>query len=639
MRHRLAIASLALAALSPAAPGPARAGEPPAHAPAPPAPIAGSEDVFSDRAIHRYALSLPPERWRQAEANALRETWTAARLSVDGAPVGVVGVRFKGSAGTLGGCFRDGERVCPKLSLKLGFDRFAPTRRFAGLERLNFHAMAHDASLMRERLAYGVFEAAGIPTPRTAWARLSVNGEDQGLFALVEEIDGRFAERHFPKDDGLLYKEAWPVSQDPAYYEEHLRSNRSKPHQHDRVTLFARELAEAPDDATRAGVLERWTDVDALLRFMAADRLVGNWDGVTAFFCAEGACTNHNFYWYAERRRPRLSLLPWDLDDAFRLYDPLFATLDWQRPPEDCDARPLAWGNVPTRHPGCDPLLHALASAGPERFRAAVASLLDRALDARALRAKVLAWRALLAPEVATDAQGPAPATWEAEVDALLASLPRLHERGLALAHGESAGALALDPSRRNGFEDAGELDAWRSVQARGNPRSRVAANLSLAHALAGRADLRLDFELRDESRDANGAFLQWARLEVPFSGGRADLSQAERLELVVRADPARTVRVEIESPAYPVDDPALRYGWDVEATPTPRVVTLRMRDLALPEWSQAVPPPRARVLESATSLCFGPQPRGRMSSGFFPSGRSDTGTLAIDEVAFVPTP
>src|SRR5262249_47461483 len=155
------------------------------------------------------------------------------------------------------------------------------------------------------------------------------------------------------------------------------------------------------------------------------------------------------------------------------------------------------------------------AAAGPERFPAAVSALLARALDPRELRAKILAWRALLAPQVATDALGPAPASWDAEGESLLAPPPQLHARRLALARREPRGVLALDPSRRNGFEEASAQGALRSVQARGNPRSRVAASLSLAQALAGRADLRLDFELRDESRDANGAFLQWARLEV----------------------------------------------------------------------------------------------------------------------------
>ena len=654
MRSRTPIASLSvlalLAALWLAAPVPARGGPAVAAAAATrtspaaaaertsevPAPISSSDDVFSDRAIHHYALTLPAARWSRAAARAVHEEWAAAHLRVDGVPFGVVGVRFEGSMGTLGSCFRDGERICPKLPLKIRFDRFVEGRRFFGLERLNFHAMGHDPSLMRERLAYGVFEAAGLPTPRTAWARLSVNGEDQGLFALVEAIDARFTDRHFPRDDGLLYKEAWPLSLDPAYYEERLRTNRGKPHRHLQVTEFARELAAAEGDAERLAVLERWTDVDALMRFMAADRLVGNWDGVTGWFCDQGPCTNHNYYWYAEKHRARLWLLPWDFDDAFRLYDPLFATRDWLLPAAGCDERPLAWGIVPMRHPGCDPLMGALAAAGRQRFRAALAALLDPALDPQRLRARVLAWRALLAPEVASDAQGPSPSDWEAEVEALLDSLPRLRERGAALARGEPVAALGLDLARRNGFEQTRELAVWRSVQARGNPRSRVAASLSLAHALAGRADLRFDFELRDESRDASGAFLQWARLELPFAGGSADLTGTERVELVLRADPPRTLRIEIEGPGYGADDPALRYGWDVEATRTPQRLRLPLRDLALPAWSQAPPAPLAAVLARATALCISPQPRGRLASGLFPPGQSDAGSLEIDDVALV---
>src|SRR5262245_4400992 len=126
-----ALGLLALSLASLAAAGPARQAAPAAPAPAqrPPAPIASSDDVFSERAIHRSAPPLPPERRQRALDHALDETWTAARLRVDGAPIGVVGVRFKGSMGTLGSCFEHGARVCPKLPLKIRFDRFVESRR------------------------------------------------------------------------------------------------------------------------------------------------------------------------------------------------------------------------------------------------------------------------------------------------------------------------------------------------------------------------------------------------------------------------------------------------------------------------------------------------------------------------------
>jgi hypothetical protein len=598
------------------------------------APILDQADLFSDRAIRTFALELPEGRWRRLRERALDERYAAARLRVEGVPVGVVGVRFKGAAGTLASCFRDGRPICPKLPIKLRFDLYAPGRRFFGLERLNLHAMQHDRSLLRERLAYRVFEDAGVVAPRTAWARLVVNGEPLGLFAVVEPIDGRFTDRRFFFDDGLLYKEAWPATTDAAYYEERLQTRRSQPHDHRKMIGFARELAQAPPDEL-AGVLARWTDLDYLMRYMAADRLVGNWDGITAWYCDRGPCTNHNFYWYAEAGRRRLWLLPWDLDDAFRLFDPLFPARDWLAGPAACDERPLAWGKRPLRHPGCDRLVAALAAVGRERFREALREVLERAFDLRRLRAQVLAWRELLAPHVARDPHGPSPAVWEAEVESLLASLERLRARGEALAREGWLEPFGLDLARRNDFEAATPASVWRSVDATGNARTRLAHGLGLRHALAGRADLRLDFELRNDSRAAADRLLQWARLRVPFAGGTADLSRVGSIRLHLRADSPRTVRVDLESPRYGSDDPGLRYGWDVAASRAPRALTLEVSELALPVWSTAAPAPLAEVLAHATALSFNPQPKRRSASGFLPDG-SDPGFLRVDDIEFV---
>jgi len=626
---------LAFALLFAAADALARA-ERGAAAPAVPVPIVDQADVFSDRAIRTWALEMPEGRWRKLREDARSERWAAARLRVGGVDVGVVGVRFKGASGTLEPCFRDGEPICAKLPMKLRFDRYDPKRRFFGLQRLNFHSMLRDPSLMRERLAYRAFEEAGIAAPRTAWARVSINGRDLGLFALVEAVDARFSDRRFHYDDGLLYKEAWPGSMDVDYYERQLRSNRGGPHDHAKLLAFAHELAASPPDEL-AAVLERWTDPDYLMRYMAVDRLIGNWDGINAWYCDRGTCWNHNYYWYVERKHSRFWPIPWDLDNTFLLFDPLFPARDWLLPGGGCDERPLAWGDQPIRHPTCDRLAAALAALGRERFVPALREVLASAFDPERLRARILAWRAMLAPEVARDPNVATPAEWEAEVGALLASIGKLRARGEALARGEPVLPFGLDLAKRNDFEATSQPSVWRSVEVRSNPRSRVAHGLGLSHALAGRADLRLDFELRDESRTAADRFLQWASLNLPFAGGRADLRSVASVRLRLRADEPRTVRIDVESTRYPGDSAGLRYGWDVAASSSPRSVALAIGELALPAWSKAAAVPLDEVLAHATGLSFHPQPVGRLASGFFPSGGSDPGSLRIDDLEFLP--
>ena len=44
------------------------------------------------------------------------------------------------------------------------------------------------------------FSEKGVPAPRSVHARLFINGEYNGIFALTEQIDGRFTRENF--EDG-----------------------------------------------------------------------------------------------------------------------------------------------------------------------------------------------------------------------------------------------------------------------------------------------------------------------------------------------------------------------------------------------------------------------------------------------------
>lgn len=58
------------------------------------------------------------------------------------------------------------------------------------------------------------------------------------------------------------------------------------------------------------------------MNYMAVERAISNWDGVTGFYPSkeiEGLYVSHNFYWYQEKDREFFWLLPWDLDGSMTL--------------------------------------------------------------------------------------------------------------------------------------------------------------------------------------------------------------------------------------------------------------------------------------------------------------------------------
>jgi hypothetical protein len=629
------LGTIALLPDAQAAEGPTREAAPPVPPPAPPevdgVPVRDQTDVFSDRAVRTWALELPPARWTALQEDALAEEYVPAMLRVAGVRVGLVGLRFKGAVGSLESCFQDGRRVCERMPLKISFDEYAPERRFFGLEAINLRPMSRDSSKLRERLAYWLFRRAGIHAPRTAFARLTVNGEDQGLVTLVEQIDGRFTDNQFFFDDGLLYKEAWPTSLDAGYYEQRLRTNRSKPRDHSGILDFA-EALRIDDPSERAAALERHTDVDYLLRYLAVDALIGNWDGITAFFCENDAsCTNHNFYWYRVAKTGRFWLIPWDLDSALHLHDPLFRVPDWTQTPARCDGPVSVWSGLAVGAPGCDPLLGSLATLGSERYRAALRAVLARAFEPGRLRRTIDAWQELIASEIGSER-----AVWEAEVEALVASLDRIRRRGAALAQEGSAQPLVLDLERVNDFESVSSIDLWESVEARGNARTRRAHDISSERPLAGAADLRFAFEFRDDSAEPESRWLQWARLKLPLEERSVDLTGIRGLRLKLRGDGPRDLRIDVESRAYAGAPRGVRYGWTVRVSREARDVTLPFDELAVPAWAEPLAKPPSEVLNRVTGISLNPQPRGRLASGYFAPGVADSGLLHVDDIEFV---
>lgn len=365
--------------------------------------------VFSESEVQHYALRLDPVLWQQLQDEALEQVYVEAELDVGAQHLSRVGLRFKGNLGTLASCFAsDGTRLCAKLSMKLKFNEYLPEQRLSGLKRLNFNSMVRDPSQLRERLTYRMFREMGLPTPRAVHARLSVNGEDQGLFTLVEDVDGRFTDDRFAGGgDGNLYKEQWPTTADAAVLDERLESGPDII-DHSALLRFRADLAAA-GPAALPEVVARYMDVDQVLAHLAVSRAIHDWDGVMTFLCgAVGPCENHNFFLYQHEDEARFSLIPWDLDRVFELEPPLPAMPDVFGPVPDCSVTyPDADGVLLA--PGCEPLLRGAVAAGPDRVAAQLERLLTGPFAPGVIEGWLDTWQAQIEPEVMTDSRGPGP--------------------------------------------------------------------------------------------------------------------------------------------------------------------------------------------------------------------------------------
>jgi spore coat protein H len=392
----------------------------------PPPVTEAANVVFDPTLVHTYEIQVDPDDLDSIDADPAAETYVPGMLAFDGEIVDKVGVRYKGGAGQfIAPCTagslpgrKNGPKV-GKCSLKISFDEYDNDARFHGLKKINLHSMIRDPSLLRERLAYAMFDEMGVASSRTAYARLIVNGELQGIFLAVEQIDGRFTRARFSDGgEGNLYKEVWPLYDKDAVYRAALESNKGDDANVDKILAFARAVVKDPGSA------EAWLDRDYTLRYLAVDRVMANDDGALHFYCFvpegnnHGLYNNHNYYWYEASNAARLWLIPWDLDETFGVEARVYIDTEWSAA-SDCRCH-IATG-FPERAPSCDPLVGQWASWRDD-YEQKVDDFLNGPFAAAAVETKLSTFIAQAGPlvdEAAGFGGAPDRPTWQAAIDVL----------------------------------------------------------------------------------------------------------------------------------------------------------------------------------------------------------------------------
>lgn len=590
-----------------------------------------SSELFDWSTIPHFRFELPAERWAYLQAHAEDEQEEPASVEFEGKPVGRSAIRFKGAYGTLYACVGDdGELLCPKLSMKLEFDEYDDEQRFFGMKELNLHSMVRDPTKLHERIAYGLYRAMDIVAPRSSWATLEVNGENFGLFSMVEEVDGRFTDNRWQEfGDGNLYKEAWPNRSDRGYFDDKLRTNEDAP-DHSGLLAFAAALTTDLED--RSAAAGQHVDLEYLARYLAVDDALVNWDGITGFYCGDtssGPCWNHNYYWYQEPARPQFWLIPWDLDGTFSPSNPFGLVPRWDTAPAECDKRYIVFGAEKVQAPNCDPLLQTVAQ-NRTLYEAAVRQLLEGPFQEAALHEQIDREAAFIAAAVIADPRGPGESGWRAAVDSFKADISLLRMRLERLRDREPIQQFTLSPTALNDFESADDLAVRLGIRTDSNSTTTARHYLDRS---SGSAALQLDFEYRNQAPPPDGAWEQWINMALGFGGTAVDTSSLGGVRLVLTSDQPRIVRLDLESPEHLAANEGIRFGWDVPVDDKPVVVELRFADAALPSWARATGDQLELVRKQVTGLVFHPIAEGRTSQGYFPDGVTDQGSLRIDDI------
>ena len=254
----------------------------------------GELDVFSETAIHSFSIELDSSARSSLRYNPYD---MVEALFVAGGSEYPVGIRVKGSS-----TYSD---IDDKPSLKVDFGFVADGLRFQGMRRLNLHNMILDPMLSSEVLNWAFFREAGLPAPRVGYARLDVNGDDRGLYSIVEDIEDDFLGRWFEDPDGNLYENAENYCDltrvscfDVEEYDEG----------HDDALEGLIDATDLEGDAWLEAMQSRM-DWDRMVGFFAMERTVAHWDSYSFDLS--------NYRLYHEPSADTFAFIPWSGDLGF----------------------------------------------------------------------------------------------------------------------------------------------------------------------------------------------------------------------------------------------------------------------------------------------------------------------------------
>ncbi|WP_396626054.1 CotH kinase family protein [Luteitalea sp.] len=267
-------------------------------------------DPFEQAGVSDVKLWVNSADLAQLRATADQNTYYPADFEYRGVVVRNIGVRSRGL----------GSRNATKVGLRLDFNRYASGQRFAGQKAMVLDNLWQDPTMIRERLALRLYEAMGVPAPREVFVRVFINGEYQGLYALVEEINAQMLTR-IGNDEGVLfeYKFLGPyraqdlgTGLDPYVPLFEARTHESRPVE----TLYAplRDLLAASGAATGESwraLVEPRLDLRQMLTYLAVETFTADNDGLLGY---DGM---NNFYLQRPDAGTQHQFLPWDKDQAF----------------------------------------------------------------------------------------------------------------------------------------------------------------------------------------------------------------------------------------------------------------------------------------------------------------------------------
>ncbi|MEW9124668.1 MAG: CotH kinase family protein [Thermotaleaceae bacterium] len=139
--------------------------------------------------------------WQEMLNSATSEQYIMADVIVNGRKFQNVGVRPKGNSSLTQVASSDSDRY----SFRLQFDEYIKGQTCFGLDSFVVNNMVGDNTYMKEYVSYELMKEIGVDAPYFGYADMKVNGENWGLYLAVELYNDSYEQRVFGNASGMLY--------------------------------------------------------------------------------------------------------------------------------------------------------------------------------------------------------------------------------------------------------------------------------------------------------------------------------------------------------------------------------------------------------------------------------------------------
>lgn len=259
--------------------------------------------VFNTNKVTTVDIDIAEEDWADMLENAAAEEQKQADITVNGKKIENVAIRTKGNLSLRSVVNSDSDRY----SLKIDFDYYDDTQSLYGLKKLNLNNNYSDSTLMREYISYEMMEQMGLPKPAHSYMYVTVNGEERGLFLGVEAVDETFLANNYGSNNGFLFKPDGTGS-DLKYISDEITDYTGIGLKTNEGRMDQSKLVEMLDAISNGGDIEKYLDVDEMLRYFAVNTALVNLDSYQGNM-------KHNYYLYEQNGI--FSIIPWDYNMSF----------------------------------------------------------------------------------------------------------------------------------------------------------------------------------------------------------------------------------------------------------------------------------------------------------------------------------